>query len=281
MKTLHIGWIGLGNMGTPMVLNLVKAGFNINVYNRTEEKIKPVSNAGARACKSIDELCRESDIIFTMLSNDAAVESVFSQLINLEVKNKLFINMSTISPDLAVMLSNKCKAKECGYLDAPVSGSVKPATDGTLLILAGGEIEAYNKALPMFEKLGRLSLLLGETGQGSKAKLAINFYMSVVIDGLAETVLFAENQGIDRERMMQIINESACGSPMSKMKTPSIINEDYPAAFPLKYMLKDVRLAQDEGLKSELSHTMENAYQKAVDNGLGDSDLMAVIKAFS
>lgn len=281
MKTLHIGWIGLGNMGTPMVLNLVKAGFNINVYNRTEEKIKPVSNAGAKACKSIDELCRESNVIFTMLSNDDAVESVFSQLINLEVKDKLFINMSTISPDLAIMLSNKCKAKECNYLDAPVSGSVKPATDGALLILTGGEIEDYNRALPMFEKLGKLSLLLGEAGQGSKAKLAINFYMSVVIEGLAETVLFAENHGIDRERMMQIINESACGSPMSKMKTPSIINEDYPVAFPLKYMLKDVRLAQDEGLKSELSHAMENAYQKAVDNELGNSDLMAVIKAFS
>lgn len=277
MKALHIGWIGLGHMGTPMVLNLVRSGFNVSVYNRTEEKMKPITNAGAEACASVDELCNKSDIIFTMLSNDDAVESVFTQLLGGEVKSKLFINMSTISPDLVMKLSVRCKAKACSYLDAPVSGSVKPAIDGTLLILAAGEEEDYNRVLPLFDKLGKLSLLLGNAGQGSKAKLAINFYMSVVIEGLAETILFAEDQGIERERMMQIINESACGSPMSKMKTASIITKNYPAAFPLKYMLKDVRLAQKEGLESELSHAIEKAYQKAAEKGLGDNDLMAVI----
>lgn len=279
MKTLKIGWIGLGHMGIPMVMNLIKTGFDVCVYNRTTDKMKPVVDAGAKCCGSVNDLCNKTDIIFTMLSNDDAVKSVFDQLLQSDVKDKLFINMSTISPSLAIALAINCKDKNSNYLDAPVSGSVKPATDGTLLILVGGEQKDYDKALPIFEKLGKLSLLLGKAGQGTKAKLAINFYMSVVIEGLAETVNFAEGQGISKEAMMLIVNESACESPMSKMKTASIIEDNYPAAFPLKYMLKDVGLARNEGLNSELSLTMQNAYQKAKDKGLGDNDLMAVIKS--
>lgn len=278
METERIGWIGLGNMGIPMSMNLVKSGFQVNVYNRTRGKMETLIDVGAKASASIDELCKNSDVIFVMLSNDEAVESVFTELLKCDVHGKLFINMSTISPNLAISLSDRCYKEDASYLDAPVSGSVKPAMDATLLILVGGKDKDYDKATPLFEKLGKLSLLLGNAGAGSKAKLAINYYMSVIIGGLSETVSFAEQHGINKEAMMLIVNESACGSPMSKMKTPSIINNNYPAAFPLKYMLKDIKLAMDEGLNSELSPAILRMYQKASDMQLGDDDLMAVIK---
>ncbi|MDH6355656.1 3-hydroxyisobutyrate dehydrogenase [Dysgonomonas sp. PH5-45] len=275
----RIGWIGLGNMGAPMALNLLKEGYFVSVYNRSADKAKPLADAGARVYESVRELNENADIIFLMISDDKAVESVFSNLFKHGVEGKLFVNMSTISPQLACTLGVQCREFGAQYLDAPVSGSVKPATDGTLLILVGGRSADYDRVTPFFEPMGKLSLLLGEVGQGSKAKLAINYYMSVVVEGLAETVLFAEKHGIDRETMMLIVNQSACGSPMSVMKTPSVLKNNFPAAFPLKYMLKDIRLAQDAGLDTPTADVMEKIYAKASENGLADDDLMAVIKA--
>lgn len=279
MTTPQISWIGLGHMGTPMASNLLKAGFDIAVYNRSVEKLKSLTDAGAKPYASLDDVRDNSNVIFTMLSDDSAVSSVYADLLEGSVSEKLFINMSTISSELTKRLAAEIESKGGYYLEAPVSGSVKPAIDGTLIILAAGRELDYEFATTYFEKLGKLSLYLGEVGQGAKAKLAINYYMSVVIEGLAETVLFAEKNGIDKETMMFIVNESACGSPMSKMKTPSIIQDNYPAAFPLKHMDKDIRLAKAEGLNTETSNAMKNIYQDAMEANLGDNDLMAVIKA--
>lgn len=279
MQTPKITWIGLGHMGTPMAMNLLKGGFDVAVYNRSVEKMKPLVEAGARSFTSIEDIVPNSNVVFTMLSDDTAISAVYTELMKSDISKKLFINMSTISPELTVRLSQQIEAKGGHYLDAPVSGSVKPATDGTLIILVAGREIDYEASTMFFEKLGKFSLYLGEAGLGSKAKLAINYYMSVVIEGLAETVLFAEKNGIDRETMMFIVNESACGSGMSKMKTPGIIQNNYPAAFPLKHMDKDIRLAQKEGLNTGLSTVMAKMYGEAMKTGLENEDLMAVIKA--
>lgn len=279
MNTTKLGWIGLGHMGTPMATNLLKAGFDIAVYNRTADKMRPLADAGAKIFDSQAQICDYADVLFTMLPNDKVVQDIYNQLMKENVKGKLFINMSTISPELTTQLYELCKDNGADYLDAPVSGSVKPATDATLVILVGGDKEQYDKALPYFDKLGKKSIYLGKAGAAAKAKLAINYYMSVVITGLSETVLFAEKNGISRETMLEIVNISACGSPMSSMKTNSIVNDNYPSAFPLKYMLKDIRLVQNEGLKTKLSDAVLNDYEYASQLGLDDEDLMAVIKA--
>lgn len=278
MTTPQLSFIGLGHMGTPMALNLLKAGYSLGVYNRSAEKLKPLTNAGAKAFASLDELRNNSNVIFTMLSDDEAVASAYAQLQQGDVTEKLFINMSTISSELSKQLATEIETKGGYYLEAPVSGSVKPATDGTLIILAAGREADYEFATTYFEKLGKFSLYLGEVGLGAKAKLAINYYMSVLVEGLAETVLFAGKNGIDKETMLFIVNESACGSGMSKMKTPSIVQDSYPAAFPLKHMDKDIRLAKNEGLDTPTSEAMLSAFQEAMQQGLADEDLMAVIK---
>lgn len=277
MNTKSISWIGLGHMGIPMATNLLKAGYAISVYNRSAEKAAPLVEKGAKLYTSVSEAAK-SDIIFLMLSDDKAVSAIAEQLIDAGVKDKLIINMSTISANLTMEVAAKVRSRGGRYLEAPVSGSVKPATDGTLIVLAGGLQADFDEAMPYFEKMAKLSLLLGEVGQGAKAKLAINYYMSVVIDGLAETVLFAEKNGIDRQTMLQIVNESACGSPMSNMKTQSIIHDQYPAAFPLRHMDKDINLAIAEGLDTPTAKSVANAYKRAMDRDLADEDLMAVIK---
>lgn len=277
MTTKTISWIGLGHMGIPMAHNLLKAGYSISVYNRDISKCVSLVESGANICSSIADAAK-FDIIFLMLSDDAAVGAVVDQLLEAGVRGKFIINMSTISVDKTTEIASEIREQGGRYLEGPVSGSVKPATDGTLIVLAGGSPEDFDEARPFFDKLGKLSLLLGEVGQGAKAKLAINYYMSVIIDGLAETVLFAEKNGIERDTMMQIVNASACGSPMSNMKTASILNEDYPAAFPLRHMDKDINLALKQGLATPTAKNIAEAYTLAMNEGLADEDLMAVIK---
>ncbi|MEK6451250.1 MULTISPECIES: NAD(P)-dependent oxidoreductase [unclassified Myroides] len=277
MKTT--GWIGLGNMGTPMVANLLKAGYKVNIYLRDPSKRSPLLSNGANGVDELNNFIEQTDVIFLTLPNDSITEDTFEKILSTNISGKTFINSSTISPSLAQKLHHAVSVKEGVYIDAPVSGSVKPAIDGTLSFLVGGEQQAYTENIPFFEIMGKHHYYLGQAGSGSKAKLAINYYMSVVVQGLAETVLFAEENGISREMMTAIVNDGACGSGMSKIKTAPILKDEYPAAFPLKFMLKDLRLAQAEGWNTDLINAAEKMFNKASEQGLAEQDLMAVIKA--
>ncbi len=273
------GWIGLGNMGTPMAANLLKAGYKVNIYLRDPNKSCVLLSDGATGIVDFNTFIEQTDVVFLTLPNDAITEETFEKILLTDISGKTFINSSTISPGLAQKLHNAISVKEGVYIDAPVSGSVKPAIDGTLSFLVGGEQQAYTDSIPYFEVMGKHHYYLGNAGSGSKAKLAINYYMSVVVQGLAETVLFAEENGISREMMTSIVNDGACGSGMSKIKTTPILKDEYPAAFPLKFMLKDLRLAQAEGWNTDLINATEKMFSKASEQGLAEQDLMAVIKA--
>ena len=278
MTKNKIGWIGVGNMGEPMALNLLKAGYSVNIYRRKESKPSVITQQGATAFEDLSLFIEQSDIIFLTLPDDAIVEAVFSKICTKNIAHKVFINSSTISPSLAIKLAKAVEKTGGHYVDAPVSGSVKPAQEGTLSFLIGSTENQYTTHIPLFEILGKHHYHLGQSGAGSQAKLAINYYMSVVIQGLAETVRFAEDQGISRAQMTAIINDGACGSPITKIKTEALLKDEYPAAFPLKFMLKDIRLAMAEGLASDLIKATEKSFNEAADQGLSDLDLMAVIK---
>ncbi|QNL50933.1 NAD(P)-dependent oxidoreductase [Olivibacter sp. SDN3] len=276
-----IGWIGLGKMGFPMANNLLKGGYSLYVYNRTSSKADALVNEGAVLAESIPVLCEESDIIFTMLSDDQAVKGAYlgeGGLLNGKVGGKLFINMSTVSPRTSAELQEMSEAVGARFLEAPVSGSVKPAEDGTLLILVGGTADDFRAAQPIFEKLGKMAVHLGSVGAGSSAKLAINYFLALTLQGLAETVLFAKQQGINAEDMLRIVNEGACGSAITKLKTPTIASNEYPTAFALKHMAKDLRLAREQGISFPLAGPLADTYKQALDDGLGDEDVMAIIK---
>ncbi|MHC5354984.1 NAD(P)-dependent oxidoreductase [Myroides sp. LJL115] len=278
MKTL--GWIGLGNMGTPMAINLLKKDYSITYLQRNPKDVSTTEQFEAKPTQDLKEVIQNGEVIFLTLPNDAICREVFQQIITYPIKGKTFINSSTISPQAAVEFNMLLKSFEAIYLDAPVSGSVKPAQDGTLLYLIGADnAQIYQDCIEFFEILGSKHYYLGAVGMGSKAKLAINYYMSVVVDGFAQTVNFASQQGISKAIMTQIVNDSACGSAMTQIKTPGVLKDHYPVAFPLKFMLKDILLAQAQGLDTPLLKAVSDDYQKAADLGLGDLDLMAVIRA--
>ncbi|MCS4226741.1 2-hydroxy-3-oxopropionate reductase [compost metagenome] len=278
MKTENIGFIGLGNMGNPMAKNLEKAGFPLAVYNRNIAKTTDFA-AQSTVYSEVTNLIESSDVVFTMLTNDAAVEEVYSKILEQPISGKLFVDMSTIAQHVSINLANKLKAKGAAFLDAPVAGSTKPAAEGTLIIMVGGEQTDLERARPYLEKMGKSIKHLGENGKGIAAKLAINYFLSIIYQGLAETILFSDQLGIERSEMLEIINDSASGSGATKVKTPLLVEGNYTAAFALDLMLKDIRLAQQAGATYPLLGTLLDTYQKAHENGLGQLDVIGIIES--
>lgn len=271
-----LGFIGLGNMGHPMAKNLEKAGFPLSVYNRSAEKAENFSER-SKVSESVKDLVSESDIIFTMLTNDEAVNDIYRQILDLDISGKLFIDMSTVSPEASGKIGDALKIKEASFIDAPVAGSTKPAAEGTLIIMAGGEERDVQRAAPYLGKLGKQIRHLGKNGKGLAAKLSVNYFLSALYQGLAETILFSDHLGIDRKDMLEIINESASGSGATKVKTPLLTENNFSPAFSLDLMLKDILLAKDAGADFPLAHTLIETYQSAQDEGFGKDDVIGII----
>jgi len=281
---MRLGWVGLGNMGIPMATNLIKAGFELTVYNRTKEKANELLELGASYKETPKEVTENVDVVITMVADDQAVREVFTRedgvLAGLS-SGKIVVDMSTISPYTSKKIASLCGAKDAKVLDAPVSGSVAPAKAGELVVLVGGDKDTYETCKPIFDVVGKASFYLGENGAGSNAKLAINSMLGIYIQGLAETVLFAEKAGVPRETMLEIIKLSAVGAPIANIKTPGIIQDQYPAAFALKHATKDLRLATEKAEEMDIQFPLiEKAfatYNGALQSGMGDLDLMAVL----
>ncbi len=281
MNKPSIGWIGLGNMGVPMCKNIMKNGYTLTVFNRTAEKEKPLLDAGASSAKSPFALLQQCDVVFTMVSDDEAAKEIYvgkeGLLSESGAKPKLVINTSTISPETSKWLAVQCSDKGIEYLEAPVSGSVKPAEDAALIILCGGPKEVFQKAKPVLECLGKKVMHLGDWGNGSIAKLAINLLVGFNTQGLAETVLFAQHHGVDVKQMLEIVNEGGCGNGTTKAKTPSILNNDFTPAFTVKNYAKDLRLAKGVGIETPMANAVFETYQNALKE-YENEDLMAVIQ---
>lgn len=276
MNNEKIGFIGLGNMGHPMAKNLEKAGFALAVYNRTTEKAQDFESKST-VCKSIKELIEHSDIVITMLTNDSAVEAVYKEILDgNNLSGKLFVDMSTISQKMSKEVGNAVKIEEASFIDAPVAGSTKPAAEGTLIIMVGGENKDLERATTYLEKLGKIKHL-GENGKGLAAKISINYFLAMIYEGLAETVLLSDHLGIAREAMLDIINESASGSGATKVKTPLLIDNNFAPAFALDLMLKDIRLAKDAGADFPTGASILDTYTKASEKGFGKNDVIGII----
>lgn len=277
---MKIGWAGLGNMGRPMVRNLVKAGFDVTVYNRTVAKAEAFAKeVGVKVAATPAELVKNVDCVITMVSDDMALRDIWGQFLAAQIPAGLLaIDMSTVSPDTTKAMAARVAEKGVAYLDAPVSGSVKPAEDRQLVILVGGKAADFKRAKPVFESLGKSATLLGDNGAGNYAKLAINAFLGITVQGLAEAVIFARKHGIGPDQLLPLINESAVGSGITKVKTPAIVNGNYAPAFALKLLAKDIRLAREHGMNTPAGVTLSEALNGAVKGGLGDEDMIAILK---
>jgi 3-hydroxyisobutyrate dehydrogenase len=237
---------------------------------------------GVSVAESPAALVDSSDFVITMLADDAALTEIYTGaggvLSGKPGNGLLCIDMSTVSPETTKKLAALCAEKGIAYLDAPVSGSVKPAEDAQLIIMAGGSRADFDKAQPIFNALGKASLLLGPNGAGNNAKLAINLFLAITIQGFSEAILFAQKNGIDTAQFLDIVNNGAVGSGLTKLKSGAILADNYKAAFALKHLVKDLRLAQSQGMDLPAGEAVLATFEQALAGGLGDEDMIAIIK---
>jgi 3-hydroxyisobutyrate dehydrogenase len=280
---MNIGWIGLGNMGNPMSQRLIHAGYPLTVYNRSKAKEDALKLMGATVAASPRLLMEQVDVIIIMVTDDQAVREIFAGdngLLGTKTNGKIIINMSTVSPRISKEMASLCSQEGNYYLDCPVSGSVKQAEEGQLVIMVGGNKTILEKAKPIFEHLGKLTLLVGSTGAGNTAKLAINILLAFHAQGLAEAVIFARQNEIKTEDLITLINNSALGNVFTKIKGDAIIQNNYKAAFALKNIAKDLRLAKEKGLATPMGEAAFKTFQQA-EPVWGEEDIIAIIKHIS
>ncbi|MFD2968589.1 NAD(P)-dependent oxidoreductase [Sphingobacterium bambusae] len=277
MNKEKIGFIGLGNMGHPMAKNLENAGVSLSVYNRTAARTAGFG-ASTHVAENMTDLLTHADIVFTMLTNDEAAKAVYEQVLMHDIAGKLFVDVSTISQDCSIHIGQALKVKQASLLDAPVAGSTGPAREGTLLFMVGGDQQDVERARPYLEFMGKNIKYLGENGKGLAAKISVNYFLSILYQGLAEMTLFADSLGLPREEMLDIVNASASGSGATKVKTPLLIAEDFSPAFALDLMLKDAALAEDLGAHFPAGAAVLQTLKEASAKGHGHEDVISVIK---
>ncbi|WP_033618972.1 NAD(P)-dependent oxidoreductase [Helicobacter pylori] len=276
---MKIGWIGLGAMGTPMVIRLCDVGLKVSVYNRTESKATPLKEKGVMVYTNPIDLASGVDLVFIMLSDKTAIDAVLAPKFWEQMSKKIVVNMSTIAPLESLALEKIAKEHQATYLEAPVSGSVGAAKTGALLILAAGEEEVVSKLKPIFAHLGSQTFYLGKVGQGARAKLSINSLLAQMGVAYSEALLLAKHLGVDLEQFLQVISQSGMNSPLFQAKKGMWLQDNYPAAFSLKLMLKDIRLAKNEAektIKLPFLFQAQELYSQAEKSGLSEMDMAAV-----
>lgn len=281
---MNLGFVGLGIMGSAMAMNLVKAGFKVTVWNRTKEKTRPLVEAGAVPAATPRAVAEASDIVFAMMATPIAVKSVRDGedgiIAGLD-SGKGYVDMSTIDAGTSMESSRLAHEKGALFLEAPVAGSRKPAEDATLTIMAAGDRALYDKSLPVLEKMGGKILFLGETGNATRMKLANNLVMGGMLTALCEGLALASKSGLNPLQLLEVLDSGAMTNPMFRLKGGMIARDGgFPAAFPLKHMQKDLRLAlqlaEESGQPLFATATVNELFKKALSEGLGDSDFAAV-----
>ncbi len=278
-----LAWIGTGHMGLPMARNLLKADYSVQVYNRTADKAAPLQQDGAALASTPGEAVSDADTVFIMLTKGEAVKAVLEgeQGILKHIREGAsIINMSTISPDEARAFAAMADEVGAVYVDAPVSGTVAPAEQGQLVILAGGSAEAVKQSQPYFDVLGKHTIHFGEVGAGSSAKLSINLMLGVTMQGIAEALVIGEHAGLQREQLLEMIGQSAVATPMLNAKQKMLLQEQFPSSFMVSLLAKDLGLLMDEARKNDidlpLSTAASRTFADAVEHGKGEMDMAAI-----
>ncbi|GAA7013150.1 NAD(P)-dependent oxidoreductase [Helicobacter pylori] len=262
-----------------MVARLHDAGLEVSVYNRTESKAAPLKEKGVAVYTNPIDLAAKVDLIFTMLSDKMAIDAVLVPEFWEQMPEKIVVNMSTIAPLESLSLEKIAQKHQVTYLEAPVSGSVGATKAGALLILAAGDEEVITQLKPVLAHLGSQTFYLGKIGQGARAKLSINSLLAQMGVAYSEALLLAKHLGVDAELFLQIIGQSGVNSPLFQAKKGMWLQDSYPAAFSLKLMLKDIRLANNEAgeaIELPFLFKVQELYSQAEKSGLGEMDMAAV-----
>jgi 3-hydroxyisobutyrate dehydrogenase len=282
----RIGFIGLGIMGGGMASNLVRAGFEVSVWNRTARRAEPVVALGATLRGSPAEVARNSDIVITCVSDTPDVEQVIlgdEGIIKGARPGMLVIDMSTISPQATRTLAEKLGEAGVAMLDAPVSGGSEGAAKGTLSIMVGGDAADVERAMPVFGAMGKTITHVGELGAGQTVKLVNQILVVGNCLAMCEALLFAQAGGVDLQKTLDAVTPGAAGSWMLSNRGPQIIRRDWRPGFMIDLQQKDVRLvldAADElGVPLPATSLIFNLYRTLEARDLGSEGNHALIKA--
>ncbi len=282
---IRYGFLGLGIMGKAMATNLVAAGLDVTVWNRTKEKCAPLVDLGAHQGNSPGEVTGRCDITFAMVSDPVAASSLCFDaggILEGIGPEKSYVDASTIDPATAKKIAEAVRLKGGRYLEAPVIGTKKPAEDGNLIFLCGGDESLYSDAAPALQLMGRKSFFFKEVGQGARMKLICNMIMGTTMAAFAEGLALGGKAGLDMQDLLEVLSEGPIDNPMFRLKGHQMINNCFQTAFPLKHMQKDMRLALQLGDTCGqplcTAEAANNLYCKSRDAGEEDADFSAVIK---
>lgn len=245
----QIGWIGAGVMGSPMAGHLIDAGHRVTVHTRTKGKATALIEAGAAWADSLTEACDGADFVFTMLGTPDDVERVVlgdSGVLESTRSGATLIDMTTSEPALAERIHRVARDKGIDAIDAPVSGGDVGARNATLSIMAGGDREAFDRALPLLETLGRSITYLGPAGSGQHTKAVNQLLIAGTMMGLAEGLLYAERAGLDANTVVEAVSGGAAGSWSLDNYAPRILDGDLEPGFAVRHYVKDLRIALRE-----------------------------------
>lgn len=279
------GFLGLGIMGKAMAKNLIEAGLDVTVWNRTKERCDSLVDLGAHQGNSPAGVVAQCDITFAMVSDPAAAASLCFDdggVLDGVAPGKGYIDISTVDPATVIHIAGAVRGKGGRFLEAPVSGSKKPAEDGTLVFLCGGDESLYREARTALQLMGKKSFYFTDVGQGAQMKLVINMIMGTMMAAFGEGLALGDKSGLKMTDILDVLAEGAIDNPMFRLKGPQMAQKNFPTAFPLKHMQKDMRLALQLG--DELGQSLftagaaNNLYIKARKGGGAEDDFSVVFK---
>ena len=282
-----IGFVGTGVMGSSMVLNLIKHGYELSVYNRTKSKAEACIAAGAKWCDTVAECAKDKDVVITIVGFPKDVEEVYfgeNGILNAAKKGAYVIDMTTTSPMLSEKIYKAAAEKGIYALDAPVSGGDTGAKNGTLAIMVGGDKAAFDECMPVFEAMGTNIRYEGKAGNGQHVKMANQIAIAGAVSGVAEAVRYAMAMGVDVDTMLDTISNGAAGSWQMSNNGPKMAKEDYAPGFYIKHFIKDMKIAIEcadaKGVTLDVLKKVCDEYVQLENDGKGELGTQAIIEYY-
>jgi len=283
-----VGFIGLGIMGAPMAANLLKAGFEVTAWNRSPQRMQPLVEAGAKAAGSPAEVAAASEVTLSCVTNSGDVEQVAlgpGGVIEGATSGSVYIDCSTISPEVARRVAAALVEKGVAMLDAPVSGGDVGAKAGTLAIMVGGEAEVFERCLPVLQAMGKTIVHVGPSGAGQVVKLCNQVAGGLNLLAAAEAVNLAKRSGVDPAKMLEVVGAGAAASWMLSNLAPRAVNGDYAPGFMVDLMQKDLRLVLDAANESHTplpgTALVSQLFQSIQAEGRGSDGTQALVDAIA
>lgn len=281
-----VGFIGLGTMGEAMALNLVKAGTPLTVWNRTPAKCEILAKAGATIARDVADLFAHCEVVILMLADGAAIDAVLARdddAFASRVSGRTLVNMATVPPGYSEALAADVCAAGGRYVEAPVSGSRKPAEAGQLVAMLAGQSEDVATIRDLLTPMCRQSFDCGAVPGALRMKLAVNLFLITLVTGLAEATHFADRHGLDLARFLAVLDAGPMASDVSRIKATKLLNEDFDRQAAISDVLKNnqlvVEAAREAGIASPLIDVCLTLYGQTEALGHGDQDMIAVIRA--